>query len=69
MMDLNKYNQFYPNLKAAADNILEVVSNQIGVNTFCVASNDEVTSFIFSAFHREEHLFDPGVNLGFLDAY
>ncbi|OZM56493.1 hypothetical protein CIB95_12005 [Lottiidibacillus patelloidae] len=60
---------FYESLQAAADHTLHVISQFVGVNTFCVASNDKVTSLIFSAFHRKDHLFDAGTELPFTDAY
>lgn len=68
-MSVYKTGQFYTSLKDAADNILNVISQQINVNSFCVASNDRQTSVIFSVFHRKEHLFDAGTVLPFLDAY
>ncbi|GAE35489.1 hypothetical protein [Halalkalibacter akibai] len=69
MTESYQFNQFYDSLKEASDHVLAVVSKQINVNTFCVASNDRTTSLIFSAFHRNEHLFDPNTQLNFLDAY
>ncbi|MDT8861227.1 hypothetical protein N0O92_13375 [Alkalihalobacillus sp. MEB130] len=61
--------QFHTSIEQASDHILDVISKQIDVNTFCVASNNRKTSLIFSAFHRNEHLFDAGTSLPFLDAY
>ncbi|GAE24874.1 hypothetical protein JCM9140_836 [Halalkalibacter wakoensis JCM 9140] len=69
MKNMSSYNQFHETLKEASDHILEVISKQINVNTFCVASNDRETSLIFSALHQDEHLFDAGTSLPFLDAY
>ncbi|WP_078551840.1 hypothetical protein [Bacillus alkalicellulosilyticus] len=67
MPNMRKFH--YSSLKEAADHTLEMISNHINVNTFCVASNDRVTSLIFSVFHRREKLFKAGTSLGFLDAY
>jgi hypothetical protein len=60
---------FYKNLKEAADHTLAMVSQFVGVNSFCVASNDRCNSLIFSAFHRNEVLFEAGTNIPFYDAY
>jgi hypothetical protein len=64
-----EHNFFFANLKEAADNVLKMVSQFIDVNTFCVASNDKSSSFIFSAFHRNEILFETPTTLSFYDAY
>ncbi|WP_035178418.1 hypothetical protein [Alkalihalobacterium bogoriense] len=69
MENLQPFQSFFKSIKEAADHILAVISQQIDVNTFCVASNDRNTSLIFSAFHRDHHLFDPGTSLEFMDAY
>lgn len=59
----------YVHLKRSADQILNVISKLVGVNTLCVASNDLSTSNIFSAFHRDEVLFEAGTTLSFYSAY
>lgn len=69
MRVIENENQFYTSLKEAADHILEVLSKQMNVNTFCVASNNQVKSMIHSVFHRKEVLFDSGTQLNFLEAY
>jgi hypothetical protein len=60
---------FYKNLKEAADHTLVMISQFIGVNSFCVASNNRIDSLIFSVFHREEVLFNANTRLRFHDAY
>jgi rsbT co-antagonist protein RsbR len=60
---------FFKNLQDASDHIIHLISKFIGVNTLCVASNDKHTSDIFSAFHRNEALFEAGTRLSFFEAY
>lgn len=59
----------FKDLQDASDHTIHLISKFIGVNTLCVASNDKHTSHIFSAFHRNDILFEPGVLICFYEAY
>jgi hypothetical protein len=59
----------YNDLKEAGDNILQLISKIINVNTFCVTSIDEKNSYFISVLNRKEQLAEAGVTISVYDAY
>ena len=57
------------NLEDAAEHILRLLSEFIGVNTLFIAVNDENTNFILKAFNRNEVLTEAGSALPLYETY
>ncbi|WP_211746100.1 response regulator [Paenibacillus sp. Marseille-Q4541] len=61
--------KMYQNLNEAAENIVQLISEIIDVNTIFVASNDKVSNTILKVFNRHENLLEEGVVLPFEQTY
>ncbi|MRH42065.1 hypothetical protein GH741_05175 [Aquibacillus halophilus] len=62
--------QSYQRLNEASQSMLELVSEYIGTNTFCVTqTTDEQHSILTHVFNRNTVLFDAGDTLFLEDAY
>jgi hypothetical protein len=59
----------YNNVDEAADDILQMVSKFIDVNTLCVTSVDQKNSIFIGAFNRKESLVEKGTSISLYDAY
>ncbi|MGJ9381840.1 hypothetical protein [Salipaludibacillus sp. CF4.18] len=62
--------QSYERLNEASKSMLELVSEYIGTNTFCVTQiTDKHHSILTHVFNRNKVLFDAGTTLFLEDAY
>jgi hypothetical protein len=59
----------YNNVDEAADDILQMMSKFIDVNTLCVTSVDQKNSIFIGAFNRKESLVEKGTSISLYDAY
>lgn len=68
-MDQMMSTNVYKKIDDSANEIFEVLSQFIGVNTFCVTKLEETTSQITSVFNRDEILIEKGNSLILEHAY
>lgn len=59
----------YSSLKEAGDNILQLISRMIQVNTFCISNIDESNSYFLSVLNRGEKLAEQGGKISVYEAY
>ncbi|MBM6616263.1 hypothetical protein [Bacillus suaedaesalsae] len=59
----------YNSLEEAGDNILQLISRMVHVNTFCITSIDETSSYFISVLNQKEILAEAGIKISVYDAY
>ena len=59
----------YKHLEQASAQVLQLLSEFIGVNTLFIAVNDKNTNFVLSTFNRRQKLVEPGDTLPLLETY
>lgn len=62
-------NPTYTSIEEAANDVLEVMSKFVGVNTFFVAKNDKTDVNIISSFNRDEVILESGFDTLYRDSY
>ncbi|MBP1941869.1 hypothetical protein J2Z26_001611 [Bacillus luteolus] len=56
-------------LEEAGDYILNMVEKFIDVNTFCITSINETSSYFVSAFNRSDQIASSGITISVYEAY
>ncbi|MFK3960099.1 hypothetical protein [Guptibacillus hwajinpoensis] len=59
----------YTSIEDASQDVLEVISKFVGVNTFFVAKNDKTDVDIISSFNRDEVILESGFETLYRDSY
>ncbi|MBF0707385.1 MULTISPECIES: hypothetical protein [Bacillaceae] len=59
----------YTSIEDASQDVLEVMSKFVGVNTFFVAKNDKTDVDIISSFNRDEIILESGFETLYRDSY
>ncbi|MGG1685968.1 hypothetical protein [Pseudalkalibacillus sp. NRS-1564] len=59
----------YTSIEDASQDVLEVISKFVGVNTFFVAKNDKTDVDIISSFNRDEIILESGFETLYRDSY
>ena len=65
----NTNNPTYTSIEEASNDVLEVISKFVGVNTFFVAKNDKNDVDIISSFNRDEVILESGFETLYRDSY
>jgi hypothetical protein len=59
----------YETIEGAADDVLELISKFVDVNTFFIAKNDKKEVNIIRAFNRDELVLPTGFDIDYRDSF